>query len=47
MRSGSSGCEPRIEGIVQLNQRINGPVDAHLISWPCKAQNIQNLEDIW
>ena len=25
-------------------QRTNGPVNAHLISWPRKAQNIQNLE---
>ena len=25
-------------------QRTNGPVNAHLISWPYKAQNIQNLE---
>ena len=25
----------------------NGPVNAHLISWPSKAQNIQNLENIW
>ena len=29
------------------NQRTNGPVSAHLISWPTKAQNIQNLENIW
>ena len=29
------------------NQRTNGPVNAHLISWPTKAQNIQNLENIW
>ena len=28
------------------NQRTNGTVNAHLISWPCKAQNIQNLENI-
>ena len=28
------------------NQRTNGPVNAHLISWPNKAQNIQNLENI-
>ena len=27
-----------------LNQRTIGPVNAHLISWPSKAQNIQNLE---
>ena len=33
--------------IVLLNQRTNGPVNAHLISWPSKAQNIQNLENIW
>ena len=30
-----------------VNQRTNGPVNAHLISWPSKAQNIQNLENIW
>ena len=30
-----------------FNQRTNGPVNAHLISWPTKAQNIQNLENIW
>ena len=29
------------------NERTNGPVNAHLISWPSKAQNIQNLENIW
>ena len=28
-------------------QRTNGPVNAHLISWPSKAQNIRNLEHIW
>ena len=28
------------------NQRTNGPVNAHLISWPSRAQNIQNLENI-
>ena len=26
------------------DQRTNGPVNAHLIFWPSKAQNIQNLE---
>ena len=31
----------------RLNQRTNGPVIAHLISCPTKAQNIQNLENIW
>ena len=30
-----------------INQRTNGPVNAHLISWPSKAQNIQNLENKW
>ena len=29
------------------NQRTNGPVNAHLISWPSKVQNIHNLENIW
>ena len=29
------------------NQRTNGPVNAHLISWPSKAQKIQNLDYIW
>ena len=29
------------------NQRTSGPVNAHLIFWPSKAQNIQNLENIW
>ena len=29
-----------------INQKTNGPVNAHLISWPSKAQNIQNLENI-
>ena len=28
----------------KINQRTSGPVNAHLISWPSKAQNIQNLE---
>ena len=28
------------------NQRTNGPVNAHLISLPSKAQNKQNLENI-
>ena len=30
-----------------MDQRTNGPANAHLISWPSKAQNIQNLENIW
>ena len=33
--------------MAQNNQRTNGPVNAHLISWPSKAQDIQNLENIW
>ena len=32
---------------LSCNQRTNGPVNAHLISSPSKAQNIQNLEKIW
>ena len=31
---------------IKNNQRTSGPVNAHLISWPSKAQNIQNLENI-
>ena len=30
--------------ILFIYQRTNGPVNAHLISLPNKAQNIQNLE---
>ena len=30
--------------IVNFNQRTNGPVNAHLISWPSKAHKIQNLK---
>ena len=42
---GYEGCEPRIEGIVQCtNQRTNGPVNAHLMSCPSKAQNIKKLQ---
>ena len=33
--------------LVPNDQRTNGPVNAHLISSPSKAQNIQNLENIW
>ena len=33
--------------VFRQNQRTNGPVNAHLISWPSKAQNKQNLENIW
>ena len=39
-------CSNQAEEIL-LNQRTNGPVNAHLISWPSKAQNIHNLENIW
>ena len=35
------------DGKREKNQMTNGPVNAHLISWPSKAQNIQNLENIW
>ena len=31
---------------IYSNQRTNGPVNAHLISLPSKARNIQNLENI-
>ena len=37
----------RMRLYIALNQRTNGPVNAHLISWLSKAQNIQNLENIW
>ena len=58
MMGGSSACKPERQiygekifyffGVIgQHNQRTNGPLNAHLISWPCKAQNIQNLENIW
>ena len=30
-----------------INKRTNGPVNAHLISWPRKSQNIQNLENTY
>ena len=36
-----------LKGTLKLNQRTIGPVNAHLISWPSKAQSIQNLENIW
>ena len=29
------------QGVTQSNQRTNGPVNAHMISWPTKAENIQ------
>ena len=32
---------------VNINQRTSGPVNAHLLSRPSKAQNIQNLDNIW
>ena len=28
-----------------INQRTNGPVNAHLISWPSKAQNKHVLDE--
>ena len=42
-----SGC-PQDGYVFDLdckNQRTNGPVNAHLISSPSKAQNIQNQEN--
>ena len=33
-------------GIV-INQRTNDPLNAHLICWPSKAQDIQSMENIW
>ena len=33
--------------LIGINQRTIGPVNAHLISCLSKAQNIQNLENIW
>ena len=41
------GTRRRGRGEGDENQRTNGPVNAHLISWPSIAQNIQNLEIIW
>ena len=41
------GVQRTLVSIPSKNQRTNGPVNAHLISWPTKAQNIQNLENIW
>ena len=37
----------KLDFLANKYQRTNGPVNAHLISWPSKAQNIQNLENIW
>ena len=36
-----------IKSNAMTNQRTNSPVNAHLISWNSKAQNKQNLENIW
>ena len=33
--------------VLRANQRTNGPLNAHLISLPSKAQNIHNQENIW
>ena len=41
-----SNC-PGGVAILITNQRSHGPVNTHLLSWPSKAQNIQNLENIW
>ena len=37
-------CSDVFKQPITSNQRTNGPVNAHLISWPSKEQNIQNLE---
>ena len=34
-------------GFTMINEKTNGPVNAHLLSCPSKAQNIQNLKNIW
>ena len=39
-------CQKKIQVGIN-NQRTIGPVNAHLITLPSKAQNIQNLENIW
>ena len=36
-----------LKNIPEKTERTNGPVNAHLIYWRSKAQNIQNLENIW
>ena len=38
-------CFKTLEHIIisNLNQRTNGPVNAHLISWPSQAQNLENI----
>ena len=43
----SNKSKPKLILREKKTQRTNGPVNAHLISWPSKAQNIQNLENIW
>ena len=37
----------KIHSMTLQDQGTNGPVNAHLIFWPSKAKNIQNLENIW
>ena len=41
---GTRFCEGQSSKENNSDQRTSGPVNAHLISWPSKAQNIQNLE---
>ena len=43
----STFCSNTNDSMKEKYQRTNGPVNAHLISWPSKAQDIQNLENIW
>ena len=45
-RGGGSGVDMNKELKLLLklqNQRTNGPLNAHLISWPSKAQNLENI----
>ena len=39
-------CYLFVNIIIFEYQRTIGPVNAHLIAWPSKAQHIQNLENI-
>ena len=43
----SSGARHVTFGQTKGNQRTNGPVNAHLICLPSKAQDIQNMENLW
>ena len=45
-RASNYGRQMYILQVQYQNQRTIGPVNAHLISWPRKAQNIQNIDKI-